>query len=78
MAQFYGAKLTHYHTYEILVRPADVGLGGEGDVRLPDDTIMPWRSLGGYVWVHVGAHRTGTIRERDQPDAPYQILGVDG
>lgn len=76
MAQFTGAKRTPYDTFEVLVRPADVGAGGHGDILLPDGSTMPWRSLGGYVWVHVGTHRTGTIREALLA-TPYTILGFD-
>lgn len=76
MAEYVGAKRTMVDTFEILVRPADIGKGGGGVVILDEQASIAWRSLGGYVWVHVGPYRRGTICEDGAAPVAFEIVGI--
>lgn len=74
MAIYGGSRRNGFGTYEVLVDPTGPG---NGDILLPDAVSVPWSSDGGGVWVHVGVHRTGTIREDGSADHVYWIPEVE-
>ncbi len=73
MATYGGSRSKASRTYEVLVNPQGPGTG---DIQFPDGTSVPWRADGGGVWVFVGSHDRGTIREVGHADHNYIIIGV--
>lgn len=72
MARLIRHEILGKHHYKIWIRPDRIS-GGHGKVYFPDGTDTPWGSPGEAVAVDVGAHRKGTITERDGDSADYDI-----